>query len=37
MVPHLADVARLVYLLDGFGTRYLYGRRSDSGAPMNER
>jgi hypothetical protein len=36
-VPHLADVARLVYQLDGSRHGYPYGRRSDSGAPTNER
>ena len=36
-VPRLADVARLAYQLVALGTRYPYGRWSDSGAPMNER
>ena len=36
-MPHLADVARLYTNSMVLGTRYPYGRRSDSGAPMNER
>jgi len=37
MVPHLADVAGWYTSSMALGTRYPYGRRSDSGAPRNER
>ena len=36
MVPHLADVARLYISSMVLGTRYPYGRRSDSGANEQE-